>query len=51
MKDDALLVMASPHFLDIDQFLVEVGFKVLERYEIRMHKSLTRIISVIAQVH
>lgn len=51
MKDDALLVMASPHFLDIDQFLDEVGFKVLERYEIRMHKSLTRIISVIAQVH
>ncbi|WP_295721801.1 TIGR01177 family methyltransferase [uncultured Methanobrevibacter sp.] len=50
MKDDALLVMASPHFVDIDQFLSEVGFEVLERYEIRMHKSLTRIISVIALV-
>jgi tRNA (guanine10-N2)-dimethyltransferase len=48
MKDDALLVMASPHFVNIDQFLDEVGFKLLERYEIKMHKSLTRIISVIA---
>ena len=51
MKDDDLLVMASPHFVDIDQFLEEIGFEVLERYEIRMHKSLTRIISVIAQIN
>lgn len=48
MKEDALLVIASPHFVNIDQFLDEVGFKLLERYQIKMHKSLTRIISVIA---
>lgn len=49
MKKDALLVMASPHFVDIDKYLNEVGFKLLERYEIKVHRSLTRIISVIAQ--
>ena len=51
MKKDALLVMASPDSLDIDPILDEVGFKLLERYSIKMHKSLTRIISVIAKIH
>ena len=51
MKKDALLVMASPHTLDIDSLLNDVGFILLERYEIKMHRSLTRIISVIAKIH
>ena len=51
MKKDALLVMASPDSLDIDSLLSEVGFVLLERYSIKMHKSLTRIISVIAKIH
>lgn len=51
MKKDALLVMASPHTLDIDSLLNDVGFELLERYEIKMHRSLTRIISVIAKIH
>jgi len=51
MKENALLVMASPDSLDVDSLLDEVGFRLLERYEIRMHKSLTRIISVIAKIH
>lgn len=51
MKKDALLVMASPDSLDIDSLLDEVGFVLLERYSIKMHKSLTRIISVIAKIH
>ena len=51
MKEDALLVMASPHTLDIDSLLNDVGFELLERYEIKMHRSLTRIISVIAKIH
>ena len=50
MKKDALLVMASPHTLDIDSLLKDVGFILLERYEIKMHRSLTRIISVIAKI-
>lgn len=49
MKKNALLVMASPHFVNIDEYLNEIGFKVLERYEIKVHRSLTRIISVIAR--
>ena len=51
MKEDALLVMASPDSLDIDSLLNDVGFELLERYEIKMHRSLTRIISVIAKIH
>ncbi|WP_297982071.1 TIGR01177 family methyltransferase [uncultured Methanobrevibacter sp.] len=50
MKEDALLVMASPDSLDIDSLFKEVGFVLLERYSIKMHKSLTRIISVIAKI-
>ena len=51
MKENARLVMASPHYLDVDVFLDEVGFKLLERYEIKMHRSLTRIISVISKIN
>ncbi|MDL2271098.1 TIGR01177 family methyltransferase [Methanobrevibacter sp. OttesenSCG-928-I08] len=47
MKDDALLCMASPHYLDLNPMLDKVGFKLMEKYEIKMHRSLTRIISVI----
>ena len=50
MKKDALLVMASPDSLDIDSLLDDVGFILLERYAIKMHRSLTRIISVIAKI-
>ncbi|MBR5504275.1 MAG: TIGR01177 family methyltransferase [Methanobrevibacter sp.] len=50
MKEDALLVMASPDSLDIDSLFKEVGFVLLERYAIKMHRSLTRIISVIAKI-
>ena len=50
MKKDALLVMASPDSLDIDSLLDDVGFVLLERYAIKMHRSLTRIISVIAKI-
>lgn len=51
MKENAVLVMASPHYLDLDVFLDEVGFKLLERYEIKMHRSLTRIISIISKIN
>ncbi|MBQ6813486.1 MAG: TIGR01177 family methyltransferase [Methanobrevibacter sp.] len=50
MKKDALLVMASPDSLDVDSIFKEVGFVLLERYSIKMHKSLTRIISVVAKI-
>lgn len=47
MRDDAYLCMASPHFIDLKPMVDEVGFEIVERYEIKMHRSLTRIISVI----
>ena len=47
MKDDAYLCMASPHFIDLKPLVDEVGFEIVEQYGIKMHRSLTRIISVI----
>ena len=47
MKEDAYLCMASPHYIDLDPMLDKIGFKIAEKYEIKMHRSLTRIISVI----
>ena len=47
MKKDAYLCMASPHYLDLNPMLDKAGFELIERYEIKMHRSLTRIISLI----
>ncbi len=47
MKDDAYLCMASPHYVDLNPMIEEVGFELVEQYGIKMHRSLTRIISVI----
>ena len=49
MKDDAFLCMASPHYVDLKPIADEVGFEIVEQYSIKMHKSLTRIISVICK--
>ena len=47
MRDDAYLCMASPHYVDLQPMVDEVGFEIIEQYGIKMHRSLTRIISVI----
>lgn len=47
MRDDAYLCMASPHYVDLKPFAADVGFEIVEQYGIKMHRSLTRIISVI----
>lgn len=47
MKDDAYLCMASPHYVDLKPMVDEAGFEIVEQYGIKMHRSLTRIISVI----
>ena len=47
MRDDAYLCMASPHYVDLKPMVDEVGFEIIEQYGIKMHRSLTRIISVI----
>lgn len=47
MRDDAYLCMASPHYVDLNPMVDEAGFEIVEQYGIKMHRSLTRIISVI----
>ncbi len=47
MRDDAYLCMASPHYVDLKPLADDVGFEIVEQYGIKMHRSLTRIISVI----
>ena len=47
MLDDAYLCMASPHYVDLNPMMDEVGFELVEQYSIKMHRNLTRIISVI----
>lgn len=49
MRDDAYLCMASPHYVDLKPMVDEVGFEIVEQYSIKMHRSLTRIISVICK--
>jgi tRNA (guanine10-N2)-dimethyltransferase len=41
--------MASPHYVDLEPMVAEVGFEIVEQYGIKMHRSLTRIISVICK--
>jgi len=50
MNENAYLCIAHPHYLDIDTMLNDFNFELLERHKIKMHKSLTRIISVIRKV-
>ena len=50
MNENAYLCIAHPHYLDLDPILNKFKFKLLERHWIKMHKSLTRIISVIKKM-
>lgn len=47
LKEDGFICMATPHYLDIHELVSHTKFKIIEQYEIRMHKSLTRVISVL----
>jgi tRNA (guanine10-N2)-dimethyltransferase len=47
LKDDGYICMATPHYLDIHELVDHTKFKIIEQYHIRMHKSLTRVISVL----
>lgn len=49
MDDDAYLCMASPHYVDLKPIAEKVGFDIVEQYGIKMHRSLTRIITVICK--
>lgn len=47
IKDDGRICMATPHYMDMGRILDGTKFKITEQYHIRMHKSLTRVISVL----
>ncbi len=47
LKKDGYICMATPHYLDIHEIVDHTKFKIIEQYDIRMHKSLTRVISVL----
>ncbi|MGZ7159934.1 MAG: DNA methyltransferase, partial [Methanobacterium sp.] len=47
LKEDGYICMATPHYLDIHEIVDDTKFKIIEQYDIRMHKSLTRVISVL----
>jgi tRNA (guanine10-N2)-dimethyltransferase len=47
LKDNGRMCLATPHYLDLDDVLAGTKFKIIEQHHIRMHKSLTRVISVL----
>jgi len=47
LKDDGRMCLATPHYLDLEEVLAGTKFKIIEQHHIRMHKSLTRVISVL----
>lgn len=49
IKKDGIITIASPDSLNLDHILNELNFKLIERHNIKMHKSLTRVISVITK--
>lgn len=50
VKDDGRICMATPHYMDIDGLLENTEFEIIEQHHIRMHKSLTRVISVLKKI-
>ena len=47
IKNGGLVCIATPHYLDIHEMLWGTNFQIIEQHHIRMHKSLTRVISLL----
>jgi len=41
------ICMATPHYMDIKGLIKDTNFEIIEQHHIRMHKSLTRVISLL----
>ena len=50
IKEDGLMCLATPHYLNLDEIFKGTNFKIIEQHHIRMHKSLTRVISVLKKI-
>lgn len=46
LMDDGRLCMATPHYMDITGLIESTNFEIIEQHHIRMHKSLTRVITL-----
>ena len=49
LAEEGMICMAAPHYLDLES-LIDERFSIRERYSMRMHRSLTRVIRVIERV-
>ena len=47
LTDTGRLCMATPHYMDIEELIQGTNFEIIEQHHIRMHKSLTRVISIL----
>ncbi len=47
LTDTGKLCMATPHYMDIEEIIQGTNFEIIEQHHIRMHKSLTRVISIL----
>ncbi|KAF5088906.1 Ribosomal RNA large subunit methyltransferase K/L [anaerobic digester metagenome] len=50
VKDDGLVCMATPHYMDMNEVIKDTSFEIIDQHHIRMHKSLTRVISLLKKV-
>ena len=46
LTDEGKLCLATPHYMDITGLIEETNFEIIEQHHIRMHKSLTRVITL-----
>ena len=46
LTDEGRLCMATPHYMDIKGLIEQTNFEIIEQHHIRMHKSLTRVITL-----
>jgi tRNA (guanine10-N2)-dimethyltransferase len=46
LTDEGKLCMATPHYMDIKGLIEDTNFEIIEQHHIRMHKSLTRVITL-----
>ena len=47
LTDTGRLCLATPHYMDIEELVQGTNFEIIEQHHIRMHKSLTRVISIL----
>lgn len=47
LTEDGRICLASPHYVDVNDLIKDTIFEISQQHAIRMHKSLTRVVSVL----